>query len=272
VAYARNQRWPQLDLKASYGLNGLGSSPGAALDDVNDAGFSSWSIGMEFRVPLGGGTKSRNELAAAKLRKQQALLSLKEVEVQIANALDTAIHKVRSALDNVTNYQSVVTLSQNLLDTQLARLQVGKSDTRRVLETERDLFEAKTAALESLILYQRAKLELDLVRGATLRRNHLDLSRRELEQKTEGFVRGLVANDAQYDGLLAGMKRAYETSKPTLDDRNIDETTRLLRTRLREEEDNATRTEQRIRENQEKALKVLREKLKEMEQEGTLTP
>ena len=34
VAYAKNQRLPQLDLKASYGLNGLGSTPGESWDDV----------------------------------------------------------------------------------------------------------------------------------------------------------------------------------------------------------------------------------------------
>jgi outer membrane protein len=272
LAYSRNQRWPQLDVKASYGLNGLGNTPAASMDDIESAAFSSWSIGMEFRIPLAGGIKGRNELAAAKLRKQQAILSLKDVEVQIANALDTSIHKVRSAHENVTNYQTVVALNQNLLDTQLARLQVGKSDTRRVLEIERDLFEAKTAALESLIQYQKAKLELELVKGSTLKRRALDLTRRELEERTEAVVRRTVTGEAEYAGLLAGMKKAYEIQKPTLDERNLDDTWRLLRARIKEEEDKALQAEQKVRENQEKALKVLREKLNEMEKEGTLNP
>jgi len=272
LAYTRNQRWPQLDVKASYGLNGLGTTPGASMDDIESGGFSSWSMGMEFRIPLAGGVKGRNELAAAKLRKQQSILSLKEVEVQIANALDSSIHKVRSALDNVTNYQTVVRLSQNLLDTQLARLQVGKSDTRRVLEIERDLFEAKTAALESLVQYQKAKLELDLVKGSTLKRRELDLTRHELEERTQAVVRRTVTGEAEYAGLLEGMKRAYETPKPTLDLKNMDDAKRLLRNRIQEEEDKAAQAEQKIRDNQEKALKVLRDKLQEMQSEGTLKP
>jgi len=272
LAYTRNQRWPQLDLKASYGLNGLGTTPGTSMDDIANAGYSSWSIGMEFRIPLAGGIKGRNELAAARLRQQQAILSLKDVEVQIANALDTSMHKVHSAHENVTNYQTVVTLNQNLLDTQLARLQVGKSDTRRVLEIERDLFEAKTAALESLIQYQRARLELDLVTGVTLKRRDIDLSRHELEVRTEAVVRRIVTDGAEYTGLVQGMKRAYESQKPTLELRNLDETRRLLRDRVREEEDKAAQAEQDLRDKHEKALNVLREKFKEMERDGTLNP
>src|SRR5262249_18021170 len=43
VVYAKNQRLPQLDLKGSYGLNGLGSDPGASWDDIQHGSFPSWS-------------------------------------------------------------------------------------------------------------------------------------------------------------------------------------------------------------------------------------
>jgi outer membrane protein TolC len=272
VAYARNQRWPQLDVKASYGLNGLGTTPAGAMEDIEKAGFSSWSIGMEFRFPLAGGIKGRNELAAAKLRKQQAILALKEVEVQIANALDTSLHKVRSAGENVTNYQAVVALNQNLFETELARLQVGRSDSRRVLEVERDLFEAKTAALENLIQYQKATLELELIKGSTLKRRELELTRSELEQRTEAALRRAAVGETEYAGLIEGMRRAYEVQRPTLNPNNWEATSRLLRDKIRDEEDQARQAEQKVRENQEKALKVLREKLREMEKDGSLNP
>ena len=46
IAYAKNQRLPQLDLKASYGLNGLGASPGDSFDALTTGDFESW-LGRE---------------------------------------------------------------------------------------------------------------------------------------------------------------------------------------------------------------------------------
>jgi len=44
LVYARNQRMPQLDLKASYGLNGLGADPGESWDDLEHTSFPSWAV------------------------------------------------------------------------------------------------------------------------------------------------------------------------------------------------------------------------------------
>lgn len=67
LRYARNQARPQLDLRVSYGFNGLARSPSDSWDDAFEAGNTSWSAGMEFRVPLAGGKKSRGELRAPAL-------------------------------------------------------------------------------------------------------------------------------------------------------------------------------------------------------------
>ncbi|HEY0551485.1 MAG TPA: TolC family protein, partial [Verrucomicrobiae bacterium] len=167
LAYAQNQRLPQLDLRASYGLNGLGETPSASHEDIERGRFPSASVGVELRVPLGGDIRGRNELAAARLRKQQALLALKQVETQIINSVQTAVQKVRSARDAVESNKKVVTFNQNLLETQFERLAVGKVESRKVLEVEAALFEARNAVLDSLVQYERARLELDLVQGAT---------------------------------------------------------------------------------------------------------
>lgn len=74
IAYARNQRLPQFDLKGSYGFNGLGQSPGESHDNIGAADFPAWSVGVEMRVPLTGGIKEKREWEAAKLSKTRALL------------------------------------------------------------------------------------------------------------------------------------------------------------------------------------------------------
>jgi len=216
LAYAKNQRLPELDFKGSYGLNGLGDSPGTSWDDIQQQDFPFWSIGIEMRIPLVGGIKSRNELAAARLREKEALVSLQEVETQIANALDTAIHKINSAHDSVQSYQTVVNFNQSLLDSALARLEVGKVESRKVLDIEADLFEARNSVVDALVQYQRAGLEFDLVAGAILKKRNLELTQKELESKTAQILRNGQLTDEQYAGFIKAVQLEYERKSAPL--------------------------------------------------------
>lgn len=234
LAYARNQRWPQVDLKASYGLNGLGDSPSASWEDVQRQNFPAWSVGLEMRIPLSGGAKARHELSAAQLRQKQTLLNLKEIETQIANALDSSIRKVHSTSQSVTNYQTVVAFNQNLLSTQLKRLEVGRIESQKVLETEEKLFEAKNAVVASLVDHQRALLEWELVRGSILKNRNLELTKNQLEDKTSLILKEGNLIDEQYDSFRKELKAEFEknTTQPSAVEN--DETLKLLRERIRE--------------------------------------
>ena len=215
LAYAKNQRWPQLDLKASYGLNGLAETPAGSWEDVQHRGFPSWSVGGELRIPLTGGIKARNDLEAAKLRQTQVLVSLKEIETQIVNSLDTAMHKIQAARESIRSYNTVVTFNQNLLESQLARLQVGKVESRKVLEVEADLFEAKNAQADALVQLQRAILETDLIRGSILKGRNLDLTQKELEVKTASLLTNARITDSQYERLLKEQADEAQAKTPS---------------------------------------------------------
>jgi outer membrane protein TolC len=184
VAYAKNQRLPQLDLKGSYGLNGLGSTPGSSWDDIEGAGYTSWSVAVELHIPLGGGIRSRNELEAARLRKEQALLTLQDIEKQMLNAITTALSKLRSTGNSVRDYEQIAAYNQDLLNTELKRLETGKVDSKRVLEVDAALLESKVAVVESKVLSERARLELELAQGTVLRDRAMELSQKELEGRT----------------------------------------------------------------------------------------
>lgn len=212
LAYARNQRYPQLDLKASYGLNGLGETPWDSWDEVERGNFPSWSIGFELRVPLGGGIKARNEHKAAKVRLKQSLLTLKELETQIANGLDTAVRKVRSSSDGVESYKAAVQFSRSLLDTQLERLRVGRVESRKVLETEAEAFEARNSLVQALVNYRRAVLELELIQGTILKYRNLDLSLTELESRTSLLAAGGDLTEERYAQFIRYLQWAYRQS------------------------------------------------------------
>lgn len=214
VGYARNQRLPELNLRGSYGLNGLGETPGQSWDDVQSQDFPSWSIGVEFRVPLVGGIKTAHELAAARLREKEAMILLREVETQIANALDTTIHKIRSARESVNSYETVARFTQNLLDSALARLDVGKIESRKVLEIETDVFEAKNSVVDAMVQFQRALLELELMQGAVLRGRSLELTQEELQARTAQLARRSRISDEQYARFIRDVQEEYYRKSP----------------------------------------------------------
>lgn len=209
LGYARNQRLPELNLKGSYGLNGLGETPDLAWTDIQARGFPSWSVGVELRVPVAGGIKVASELAAARLRLRAAQLALREVETQIANSISTAIHKIRSSRDNVESYRTMAGFNQNLLDSALARLAVGRMESRRVLEIEAELFESKNSVVEAGVQHQRALLELELLGGAVLKSRNLDLTQSELGALTGALARKGGFTDEEYAGFIRDLQAEY---------------------------------------------------------------
>jgi outer membrane protein TolC len=168
VVFAKNQTWPQLDLKGSYNLNGLADTPGHSWEDSWKRDYPTWSVGIELRIPLGGDKKSRSELAATRQRKRQALLELKAVEVSLANALDTAIQGVRNVREQVGHYAGIVDMNRRLLQAEVARFHAGKSNSRVLLEREEELNKAKEAEIESLVRYKKSLFQLELAEGSLL--------------------------------------------------------------------------------------------------------
>jgi len=180
IAFTENQLWPQLDLKASYGLNGLGASLGSAFNEMSDGDFNSYSIGVEIRFPLFGGKKNRSELAAMKLNKSRALLEMKSIEVGLANAIDTAIKNVHNTAIQEKFAAKIVDLKKRLLDVEMARREAGKSHSRLILEKEEEYTNAKEEELNKLVNYQKAILGLKYQEGSLLAQYRVDIIKEEL--------------------------------------------------------------------------------------------
>jgi outer membrane protein len=159
LAYAKNQRWPQLDLKASYGLNGLGTDFNSSWTPMRQADYPSWYGGLEMRIPLGGGAKARSQQRVAQLRVEQGLLELKAIEVELTSAVTSLARKVAAAQQKAESFQKVVAVNQRLLDTEIVRLDSGKSDSRKILQAEQDLSDARVNELEARLDWQRALVE-----------------------------------------------------------------------------------------------------------------
>lgn len=177
LAFAKNEKLPQLDLKASYGLNGLANTFKGTLDEgFIKRDFPSWYLGLELRFPLTNGKRERHQLAAADIRKRQALLELSAIEIDLVNGIHVLVEKVGSLGERSEALDQVVDLHERVLDNEQEFLKAGKSESRKVLEAEEDLSEARLEFLSALLELRRANVDLLVQQGTYLRDRGFELA------------------------------------------------------------------------------------------------
>jgi outer membrane protein TolC len=204
LGFAKNQLLPELNAKGSYGYNGLGLTLDDSYANLVSQDFPSWSVGLELRIPLLGNIRGRHLFSSAKLTLQEAIMNLQSVQTQIGNAVNTALQKVRGWHQSIESYDTVVRFNENLLKTEIARLDVGKTDARKVLEVEADLFEARQSYADALVQYRRALLELELADGTILRMRGLDIDKSDLRRKTLALLNTHSLPQSQFSPLPPG--------------------------------------------------------------------
>ena len=174
IQFAKNNKLPQLDLVASYGLNGLADNFGNSWDDVWDGEHESVYVGVEYRMALLGNKRGKGELSAARLRKHQALLEIKAAEIAIHNSIDTALNNLESAKMQVAELTGVVDTNKKLLDFELAKFEAGQSNSRDLFEIEERLNRVLELELESRVNLQKALIGAALSEGTLLQNFELE--------------------------------------------------------------------------------------------------
>ncbi|WP_343052708.1 TolC family protein [Desulfoluna butyratoxydans] len=168
LKFAENQRWPQVDLKGSYGLNGLGDSVGDAGENAFHDDYRTWSVGVYFSVPLMGGIQARSQLSIAEMNKRKALLELKSLEVDVANTIHSLTGEVNSAFDQLDYLSKSSEANERLLKMVLARFNAGRTSSDEVLNREEDAIEAKEDRLDGFVQLQKSMVELRAAEGRLL--------------------------------------------------------------------------------------------------------
>lgn len=177
LAYAQNDRLPQLDLRASYGLNGLADNFKGTMDEgFIKRDFPSWYVGFELSYPITNGKRERHQVAAAQMRKRQALLELSAIEIDLINGIHVLVDKVESLRNRVTALKQVVDLQRRVLQNEQEYLRAGKSESRKVLEAEEDLSGALLESLSASLELRRATVALLVQQGTYLAKRGFELT------------------------------------------------------------------------------------------------
>jgi outer membrane protein TolC len=178
IRYAKNQRFPRIDLGASYGFNGLGNSFKDSLDDIG--GNDEWTLGVMISFPLGNRT-ARGDLKIAHLEKEQALMKLKKLEQEILVGIDNAIRDLETNKQRIDATRISKRLAEESLRAEELKLREGLSTSHNVLEFQEDLVEAKSREVSAVIDYNKSLVELSRVKGTLLEEEGIILSEYSLK-------------------------------------------------------------------------------------------
>jgi len=174
IQYTKNQLFPELDLKASYGFNGGSALFGQTLDTIRQGTDPSYSYGIALTIPLEN-TAARNAYKSAKANLEQILLQAKKVETAIVVAVDNDVKTVRSDLLRVDATRKASQYAQDALQAGQVRLRAGSTTSFEVLQLQSNLTTARAAEIRALADYNIALEQLALDEGVTLERSKIDL-------------------------------------------------------------------------------------------------
>lgn len=173
VAFASNQLLPILDLRASFGLNGLDDDLTSSARDF-DGDFRQWLVGLTFSYPLGN-RAARSTLTQRKLEAAQSLLSLKNLEQQIFLEVREAVRAIVTAQNRVNATRAARSLAEKKLDAEEKKLAVGLSTNFQVLQFQEDLATAQSNETRAVIDQIKALVDYRRVTSQTLKRYQIRL-------------------------------------------------------------------------------------------------
>ena len=174
LKYRRNQLWPQLDLRATYGQGGSGVDFSGALDVVRTGDAPHYSVGVVLTVPPGN-RRERHSYSIARMEREKLLLRLKKAEQDIMVEVGVAVQYAQTAFARLDVTRQSRQAAEAAMAGAQKRLESGQGDTYTVLQMQRDLTGARLSELESLADYNKAIADVAYAEGTTLERHKLNL-------------------------------------------------------------------------------------------------
>jgi outer membrane protein TolC len=189
---SRNALLPELNLVASFQNNGLAgrlnslgqvvAAPDATLlggfgdvvSQIFNRNFPDYVVGIQLNIPL------QNRIAKADaardlLQFRQSEVRLQQLASQIRLEVGNAWIAVERAKISYEAAAETRKLQEEALAIEKERFDVGASITYNVIQHERDLAQARSAAVTALGIYAKAKAALDRAVGSTLLNNNITI-------------------------------------------------------------------------------------------------
>jgi outer membrane protein TolC len=172
LKFAKNQLLPELDLVGTYGFNGLDASFARSNDQIFNGATPQWSVGFNFQFPLGN-RQAKAQYSALAGQKEQAILKIKEIELTIANDLDTIDTRIETNRQRTLTSRQTRELGEEAVRIAYRRLDEGLISAFDVIDQQRKLYDAKSREIAAIAELNKSVTLLWLVTGTILERQSI---------------------------------------------------------------------------------------------------
>lgn len=170
VTFAKNQMQPRLDLILGAAYGGLDTQRTRALNPHYMYQFPTWSVGLQFMMPLGDNQQASADLRTAHARREDARQAIQALESAIANDIDTSVGLIASAMRRWQLASEVAQREQRQLELDRRRMTEGRGALREVLVSEERSCVARLQMLEQQTQLAKADVLLEAAQGTLLQR------------------------------------------------------------------------------------------------------
>ncbi|MGD2063730.1 MAG: TolC family protein [Nitrospirota bacterium] len=171
-----NRTLPDLRLAGSAAVRALkGDTDVEELgDQLSQGDFLSYRVGLAFTYPLGNNTAEAAARQSA-LRRLQAQLTLRDLEVSAAQVVRSAVRGVATQAQRIATTAKAVTLEEARLAAEEEKFRVGISTSHDVLEVQDDLTAARQRHIEAQASYLASLSRLHYEEGSLLDRYRIEI-------------------------------------------------------------------------------------------------
>jgi outer membrane protein TolC len=175
LSLAKDDLKPSLDLDLALGFNGDDSNGRRAFDRAVASESSSWQAGVTMTYPLGRtGEKARYRQSKAALNRDQ--LALQQLEQDTLVQVRNAVRDIQTGVESVKLAAESADLSEQQYEYESARFRAGLSTSRRVLEAQIDLENARVALVQAKLSLQTSLAVLRRIEGTGLEHYGIQLA------------------------------------------------------------------------------------------------
>ena len=128
-----------------------------------------WNVQLQLTYPLGRSAQ-RAAHARAQLQVQQTSAQIRQLELQIATEVTNAALQIESIQKRTEAARAARDLTEDQLDAEQSKFEVGLSTNFFVVQAQRDLATAQDTELRAILDYQNAVIEFERVQRTSLTR------------------------------------------------------------------------------------------------------
>lgn len=150
--------WPQIDLAASYGANGLDSSGRHAWSNVSNKADDSFYLGISFSMSLNNRAAKANR-TDAKLQSQKIIAKTRSNELLIISQITNSINSLNSLKTELELSQEIMQIQAEKLKEEEKRVEFGRSNVDVLVRYQDDARIAEMKFQETLYKFLASQID-----------------------------------------------------------------------------------------------------------------